>query len=871
MAPGALSARLLGLPRFTWRDRPVTPGSSKGLALLCYLACREEGAPREHLAELLWGVGKLHNLRQALLELRRLPGAEGWLEEADGIRLEVRSDLSLFETALKEGRAEEALELWRGAPFEGVTVRNAPPFEAWLELERARLTQLYSEAQTKALESLEAGGRFDDALGLAGTLLTDDPLNETAHRTVMRLYWRRGDTAAALESFERLREILRDELGVEPLPETLALLADIEGGGEARGARARLIERPGAVPALPERLFGREELLRRARAGLGAGARVLLHGFGGAGKTALAAHLTRDHLTQTHATREGRALWLELGNEEPETAFDALAAPFEAQQRLAQADDKAAALGDLLSEHGVTLLVLDDVWNAYTLSRVAEALPAGLPLLVTSRGRYPRLKRLDVGRLGRPAARFLLNHHARRDVADEGEALCDLLGDHAYALRIAGITLAEERLTPDELITRIRRAPHLLSLPEGFEGESVAGLLQVSLEALDDPAYEAFLAFGGLPTPSATPELLARALRRETDATEDALFSLVQRGLAERNAPPGQDAVAFRVHDLSYTYARTRTPVRPQSAARAALGYLETHKDDVLEVELELPNLLSAAEGADEAILVRFMRLLTVDGTYYSARGHSARSLALSERAIEAAKALEDWDAAQYMLGKLGDVHLKFLGNYERTFEAYTEGLEIVRRLGNRSREAIFLGIIGVVRFHQEADDYGEYLDEAYRVAKASEDLLSLCNVLEQRGYVAATAGNGQKSQMLYRETLEVLTKLEKTNEVESGEVARGRFFALLNLGEAEHLLREYEQAFSTRKQALRIARACQNQMWEAHALQEIGEMQHSLGNRKEAQEHFMEALEIYQSNHANSYVKSLTTFMKEADYQILY
>ncbi len=65
----------------------------------------------------------------------------------------------------------------------------------------------------------------------------------------------------------------------------------------------------------------------------------------------------------------------------------------------------------MLVKNKVTLLVLDDVWNDYGLSKVMEALP-NIAFIATSRQRYPRLKRLDVGRLPREAAIKLLEYHA---------------------------------------------------------------------------------------------------------------------------------------------------------------------------------------------------------------------------------------------------------------------------------------------------------------------------------------------------------------------------------------------------------------------------------------------------------------------------
>src|SRR5690554_6610724 len=86
-----LQARLFGSPRFEWQGEEVTPSSRKGVALLALLAAHRSGLQREEMAEILWGVGKLASVRQALYELRKLPGASSWRSEERRVGKECRS------------------------------------------------------------------------------------------------------------------------------------------------------------------------------------------------------------------------------------------------------------------------------------------------------------------------------------------------------------------------------------------------------------------------------------------------------------------------------------------------------------------------------------------------------------------------------------------------------------------------------------------------------------------------------------------------------------------------------------------------------------------------------------------------------------
>ena len=89
------------------------------------------------------------------------------------------------------------------------------------------------------------------------------------------------------------------------------------------------------------------------------------------GKTALAATVAKTILQQDKKP----VLWLQVGSENPDAVFEALARPFDAQQGILQAEDKITFLRNILQKQSLSLVILDDVWNAYSLSKVIEALP----------------------------------------------------------------------------------------------------------------------------------------------------------------------------------------------------------------------------------------------------------------------------------------------------------------------------------------------------------------------------------------------------------------------------------------------------------------------------------------------------------------
>lgn len=68
------------------------------------------------------------------------------------------------------------------------------------------------------------------AIGCAQQILDRDPLREDIHRELMRLFLSSGQRAMALRQFEQCRTVLRKELAIQPMRETLAVYQQIAEG-----------------------------------------------------------------------------------------------------------------------------------------------------------------------------------------------------------------------------------------------------------------------------------------------------------------------------------------------------------------------------------------------------------------------------------------------------------------------------------------------------------------------------------------------------------------------------------------------------------------------------------------------------------------
>jgi DNA-binding SARP family transcriptional activator len=322
------SLRLLG-PFSLERDGVPLTGfrSDKVRALLAYLAS-ESGRPwsRSTLADLLWHdrsepIARA-NLRNALSNLRYVLDEGGatppfLLAGPSEVRVnlgEARVDVVELHAALQDvsidaehaaepgllARLERAAGLVRGEFLEGFAI-DAGPFAAWAASMREQTHgEVVRVLRTLALGHLHLG---DATAAEAATRrwLTLEPLDEQAHRLLLRLLARQGQRAAAAALHEAWRRALADELGVEPEPGTTRLAESIRTGAfDASGPPGSAATWPGLQPSASDaspfvardgELAALHDALRRVER---EGARtVFVVGEAGSGKSELLAEFAR--------------------------------------------------------------------------------------------------------------------------------------------------------------------------------------------------------------------------------------------------------------------------------------------------------------------------------------------------------------------------------------------------------------------------------------------------------------------------------------------------------------------------------------------------------------------------------------------------
>jgi DNA-binding SARP family transcriptional activator/Tol biopolymer transport system component len=232
----AVELKILGSLRLsTSEGRELDPllRQSKRVALLVYLAAAVPHGfhRRDTLLALFWpelDVARARSaLNQALYVLRKGLGDQAIQTRGDGeVGLTsdtVWCDAVAFERALEQGRASDALALYRGDLLDGFFIQGAPEFERWLDSERQRLRHRASEGAWALGEAEAREGSTLDAARWARRAADFLPADEGVVRRLMTFFHQLGDRAAAIRAYEAFAWRLSAEYDLEPSAETRAL------------------------------------------------------------------------------------------------------------------------------------------------------------------------------------------------------------------------------------------------------------------------------------------------------------------------------------------------------------------------------------------------------------------------------------------------------------------------------------------------------------------------------------------------------------------------------------------------------------------------------------------------------------------------
>ncbi len=220
------SIRLFGHPVLQSEGLTRVSMSEKALSVLAYLILSRNRGPlrRKALAFELWPdlteAEACATLRRMLHQLTSQIPASNFRTDATWVSWSAEPTRTFVDVIAFEHLSEDpstrdaAIELYRGDLLQTLDAE-------WVPFERERMRSLQYRNLREAALSRKHRGDWDGALDLVQRISTLDPWREDVLREKMMLRYLRGDRAGALREYVVFENRLREELGVQPMPETM--------------------------------------------------------------------------------------------------------------------------------------------------------------------------------------------------------------------------------------------------------------------------------------------------------------------------------------------------------------------------------------------------------------------------------------------------------------------------------------------------------------------------------------------------------------------------------------------------------------------------------------------------------------------------
>jgi len=206
-----------------------------GQRLVCFLALHDGMLLRRHVAGSLWGdTTQRHASGSLRSALWRLGGSGHVLVDVEDSHLRlcprVAVDMHASE-ALARRLLDDSHDLSEADLDDALLSVDLLPgwTEDWVLVRREYHTQLRLRALEALCRRLSGMGRFGQAVQ-AGTLaVSGEPLRESAQRVLVMVHLAEGNVAAAVKQYDSFRELLRDELRLDPSSQMQMLVRGLTG------------------------------------------------------------------------------------------------------------------------------------------------------------------------------------------------------------------------------------------------------------------------------------------------------------------------------------------------------------------------------------------------------------------------------------------------------------------------------------------------------------------------------------------------------------------------------------------------------------------------------------------------------------------
>ncbi|MET8263560.1 BTAD domain-containing putative transcriptional regulator [Micromonospora arida] len=857
MVGTGVRVRLLGPVEVVVAGSPQAVNGVRRKAVLATLALHAGRVVSiDRLIDVVWGdqlpATAANTLQRHVSYLRGVlgePGSivarqPGYLLDTGPDSTDVQAAERLIELARRSTDSNEqvrhltaAVALWRGPPLADVAG------SAWLEEQAEHLARLRLEAERSLAEARLSVGEHAGLVPGLERLVRQHPFDEHLHAQLMLALYRDGRQGEAVATYRRLRDNLRENLGLDPGPrlrdlECAILRQDTAIAAPAAAAPTRVAAQlPPPVPTFT----GRDAELAALDALVDRGGAVVVSGTAGVGKTALAvhwAHRAAERFPDGQLYVNLRGFDPAATPTEPARALhgflEALGVPV---ARMPRDPDAMASLYRTTVAGKRLLVVLD---NARDAEQVRPLLPGSpdclaivtsrdqlIPLVVTESAQPVPLDLLSPGE----ARDMLVRRLGERQVAAE-PAAADTIADRCARLPIALAVVAARAATNRHfsLAAVAGELGDLDAFRAGDEATDVRAVFSWSCRTLSPPAARLFRLLSLHPGPDVSAPVVASLAGVDGQATGPLLTELTRANLFTEHT---YGRYAF--HDLLRAYAASLADeTEPPAEHRAAVHRLLDH-------------CLHTAHAADLALHPHFSTISLppprAGVTPERPRSRSAAAawfttevpVLLAAVPLAARSGFEGhaWRLAWAMAGFL---HRQ--GHWQDWLGTQQIALAAASRIGDQAGQGHAHRSLGLacsrLRRYDEADDH---LRRALDLFTDVGDDAGRAHTCLNLGQLAERQGQHQQA---LRHSWRALALFRGTGN------RAGQGYTLNAVGWQEALLGNYHHALESCGEALRMLQEVDDVQGQADTWDSLGHAHHQLGDYRRAVACYEHALELF-------------------------
>jgi len=222
-----INVKLLSTPQILIDDNPVVFPYKKAEALFYYLTI-EKTITRDEAVGLLWedndeSVAK-KNLRHALYVIKKVFGFDVIITPQK-YKLILNPEINI-EIDLDEFKQENKLDLYTGTLLKGFGVKNSYAFEEWLSKKQETIRELYLTKLFELIKTIP----YDNLAEIeqySNKYLQEDQLDERIYHFLMETYKENSLFHKGIKVYQKLVEILNEELGITPNKEITGLYHEL--------------------------------------------------------------------------------------------------------------------------------------------------------------------------------------------------------------------------------------------------------------------------------------------------------------------------------------------------------------------------------------------------------------------------------------------------------------------------------------------------------------------------------------------------------------------------------------------------------------------------------------------------------------------